>query len=177
MTMFSKISILAIAAAALAFPSSVLDTAQQNEMVAAHNQFRRTVGAPDLRWSASVAATAQAWAETLKSKGCKMEHSKNRQGKLGENIYWASPERWSTGETEVQAITPATVVGEWAGESKNYDYRTNSCTAGKVCGHYTQVVWKSTTEIGCGKAVCGDKSQVWVCNYQPAGNIIGKKPY
>jgi pathogenesis-related protein 1 len=175
--MFSKISILAIAAATLVFPPSALDTAQQNEMVAAHNQFRRAVGAPDVRWSDSVAARAQAWAETLKSKGCKMEHSRNRQGKLGENLYWASPVTWSTGKTEVQEISPATVVDWWANESKNYDYSTNACAAGKVCGHYTQVVWKSTTEIGCGKAVCNDKSQVWVCNYQPAGNIVGKKPY
>jgi len=175
--MFSKICRSAIAAAALVFPSFMLDTAQQNEMVAAHNQFRRAVGAPDVQWSDSVAAKAQAWAETLKSKGCKMEHSKDRKGKLGENIYWASPVKWSDGRTEVQEITPAKVVDWWANESKNYDHSSNSCAPGKVCGHYTQVVWRTTTEIGCGKAVCDDKSQVWVCNYQPAGNIIGRKPY
>ncbi|HET7871182.1 MAG TPA: CAP domain-containing protein, partial [Terriglobales bacterium] len=65
MRVFSKLFTMAIAAAALVFPSSMLDTAQQNEMVAAHNQSRRAVGVPDVQWSGSVAAKAQAWAETL----------------------------------------------------------------------------------------------------------------
>jgi pathogenesis-related protein 1 len=173
--MFGKTSALAILLG-LVLPSSVLNTAQQNEMVAAHNKVRRAVGVPDVKWSDSVAATAQGWADTLKSKGCKMEHSKDRKG-LGENIYWASSLKWSSGKTEVQTVTPSEVVQSWASESANYDYSKNSCAAGKVCGHYTQLVWKSTTEIGCGKAICTDKSQVWVCNYQPAGNIIGRKPY
>jgi pathogenesis-related protein 1 len=96
---------------------------------------------------------------------------------LGENLYWASPERFSSGKSEEQTLSPKDVVNSWAGERKDYTYSTNSCARGKVCGHYTQVVWSKTTEIGCGKAVCFDKSQVWVCNYKPPGNIIGQKPY
>lgn len=172
--MLGKISALAIILG-LGFSSSVLNTAEESEMVAAHNKVRQAVGVPDVKWSDSLAATAQSWADTLKSKGCKLEHSK-RKG-LGENIYWASPLRWSSGKTDVQQIAPAKVVQSWADESANYNYSTNSCAAGKVCGHYTQLVWKTTTEIGCGKAICTDKSQVWVCNYQPAGNILGRKPY
>ena len=41
-------------------------------------------------------------------------------------------------------------------------------------GHYTQMVWKDSTEIGAGKAVIrtGDQkgSLFVVCNYNPRGN-------
>ncbi|MCI5145928.1 MAG: SCP-like extracellular, partial [Candidatus Electrothrix sp. AR3] len=39
------------------------------------------------------------------------------------------------------------------------------------------VVWKETTEVGCAMSVCNDKSQIWVCSYHPAGNVVGKRPY
>ena len=42
------------------------------------------------------------------------------------------------------AASPAQVVGDWAGEARDYDYRSNSCR--DVCGHYTQVVWRATRE-------------------------------
>ena len=96
---------------------------------------------------------------------------------LGENLFWASPLNYSDGSSAVQIITPTQVVDNWASEKADYNYASNTCAAGKVCGHYTQVVWRSTVEIGCGRAVCQDNSQVWVCNYNPAGNIIGQRPY
>ena len=66
----------------------------------------------------------------------------------------------------------------WASERADYDYTHNSCAKGRICGHYTQVVWRTTTTVGCAIAVCEDTSeQVWVCHYQPPGNWIGKKPY
>ncbi|MDO9190699.1 MAG: CAP domain-containing protein [Sulfurimicrobium sp.] len=46
-----------------------------------------------------------------------------------------------------------------------------------MCGHYTQLVWKKTTAVGCGMAVCGSRDQIWVCQYSPAGNWAGQKPY
>jgi pathogenesis-related protein 1 len=66
------------------------------------------------------------------------------------------------------------VVGAWAGESRNYDYASNKCRG--VCGHYTQIVWAGTREVGCAVATGGGR-QVWVCNYDPPGNWIGKRPY
>jgi len=47
-----------------------------------------------------------------------------------------------------------------------------------MCGHYTQVVWRSTTTVGCAMAVCKDsQEQIWVCQYQKPGNWVGQKPY
>lgn len=173
--MLTKLSMLAMAAAVFFVPGSVLDTAQQTEMVTAHNRWRKEVGAPALKWSTSLALSAQTWAEQLKSRGCNMVHSGSPG--LGENLYWASAVTWSSGRTEEQAVSPADVVSSWAKEKENYSYQTDSCARGQMCGHYTQVVWDKTTEVGCARAICSDKSQVWVCNYKPQGNIIGQRPY
>jgi hypothetical protein len=48
------------------------------------------------------------------------------------------------------------------------------------CGHYTQVVWRKTRELGCGYATCkrdGFLVEFWACNYSPAGNVRGQEPY
>ena len=39
-------------------------------------------------------------------------------------------------------------------------------------GHFTQVVWKSTTQLGCGLAVNRGNKIYGVCNYSPAGNVV-----
>jgi len=172
--MFRKTLALAMA---VGMGSSVyaLNRARPAEMVRAHNKWRRAVGVPDIKWSASLATTAQAWANNLEAtRGCNLVHSR---GRFGENLFWGSAVRYSSGTTEAQTVAPTNVVDAWAGEKQYYTHGTNTCAEGKMCGHYTQVVWKTTTEVGCGSAVCADKSQVWVCNYAPAGNYIGQKPY
>jgi pathogenesis-related protein 1 len=153
-----------------------LTPTEQTGMVAAHNQWRREAGVPDVQWSENLAASAQQWANNLaQTNACNMRHSSDR--KFGENLYWASPIRYSTGATKLQAVTPAQVTDSWGNEKRDYDYAVNTCASGKVCGHYTQVVWKTTTDVGCAKAMCGDHSQVWVCQYNPPGNWRGQRPY
>ena len=148
------------------------------EMLAAHNHWRKTVGAPPLTYSTELATSAQEWANHLKdSNHCQMQHSQP-EGHYGENLFWASAMEWSDGRRELQTVSPKTVVNDWGNERTDYNYANNSCAAGKMCGHYTQLVWKSTKTVGCAVAVCQDSlDQVWVCRYQPPGNWIGKKPY
>jgi uncharacterized protein YkwD len=136
-------------------------------MTAAHNAARAAVSPaatpaiPPLTWSSEIAATAQAWAD-----GCKFEHS---SGKYGENLY-------ASGGANT---TPEDVVGSWVGEAKDYDYAANSCSG--VCGHYTQVVWRNSTKLGCGVTNCTKNSpfsgfpnwQIWVCNYDPPCILYG----
>lgn len=145
---------------------------QPSEIVAAHNALRTQVGVAGLTYSDTLAAAAQAWANELKTtNNCDMEHSNTD---AGENLYWASA--WSNGPA--QDIKSADVVNAWAAEKANYIYSSNTCTANNGCGHYTQMVWKNTTSVGCGMAVCNSpKNQVWVCQYAPAGNYDGEKPY
>ena len=79
-------------------------------------------------------------------------------------------------------------VDAWASEAYYYDYITNKTnTSGEIVGHYTQIIWKNTTKVGCGKAISKkltffnnikDVYFEWVvCRYNPPGNFVGEKPY
>lgn len=153
-----------------------LDPNQQQEIVMAHNKWRQQVGVPEVQWSPNLASAAQSWADTLKQNlGCNPEHS--NEPDVGQNLFWAGPLSYSDGASEVQAINSAQVADAWGNEKQDYIDSENTCANDKVCGHYTQIVWKSTKEVGCALAVCNDNSQIWVCDYAPAGNYRGKKPY
>ncbi len=147
-------------------------------ILAAHNKLRAEVRVAPLTYSMELEASARAWANNLKrTNHCQMRHSKP-DGKYGENLYWASATIWSDGRRELQKIAPATPVNSWGREKADYDHVANNCRPGKICGHYTQAVWKDTKKVGCAYAVCEDSlEQIWVCQYQPAGNWVGEKPY
>ncbi len=133
------------------------------EIVAVHNSIRSKVGVPPLIWSDELAQVAQNWANLLISVGTFGHSADNR---YGENLFEISGFGASS--------TAFDVVGAWAAESASYQYDTNSCS--RVCGHYTQIVWRQTRAVGCGVAR-DPKREIWVCNYAPFGNIIGEKPY
>lgn len=133
-------------------------------MLAAHNAARQEAGVPALRWSEALTESARRLAETLRGGGCNMRHSSARG--IGENLAWASG----------QTMSPAQVVGMWVDEKRHFDAARNRCAQGAVCGHYTQVVWRTTSEVGCAKASCG-RSEVWVCQYTPPGNFVGQRPF
>jgi len=150
-------------------------------MLETHNQARAAVAVMPLTWSSQMSNYAQEWATYLaNNNNCEMKHravAGNAPLNVGENLYWGSAVRWSDGRTDIQAITPSQVATAWADEKADYDYANDSCAPGKACGHYTQMVWNTTTEVGCGMAICPDKGQIWVCNYNPPGNYVGIKPY
>ena len=143
----------------------------------AHNAVRRNAQPPPpsplppLTWSSDAASVAQAWADR-----CNYAHNAGR-GVRGENIAADAPPG---------ALTPQSVVSAWASEVADYNYATNTCTAGKDCGHYTQIVWRDTTRVGCAHRTCSTNSpfgtqypnwDFWVCDYEPPGNWVGQKPY
>jgi uncharacterized protein YkwD len=148
------------------------DDPRLSGVLAAHNQVRANASPapatplPALQWSAEDAEVARAYAEK-----CTFEHNTNR-GTRGENLYASSG---TTAASEV--------VASWAEEAASYDYATGKCKG--ACGHYTQIVWAQTTHVGCAAKTCTTNSpfgskgswEIWVCNYSPPGNFIGKKPY
>lgn len=142
---------------------NVSDKGWANQMLNAHNEWRKRYSVPPLKWSAKLATYAQQWADKL-SRENRFEH--RADSPYGENLAVASG----------QQFTPERVVDLWGRESKDYDHGSNSCSRGETCGHFTQVVWKGTKEVGCGMARKGSR-EAWVCNYNPPGNIVGRKPY
>ncbi len=132
------------------------------DMLDVHNQWRRKVGVPALTWSDDLAQHAQEWANQLANENFKLYHRPNNP--FGENLTWAAH----------QQLTPLQVVNSWGEEVAQYDYDSNSCSG--VCGHYTQIVWQETTEVGCA-VVRSQQQEIWVCNYNPPGNYVGVKPY
>lgn len=129
------------------------------------NQARAQVGVPPLQWSPKLAGYAQWWANQNAAFGdCGLHHS---GGPYGENIFWGSGKNWS----------PWDAVANWAGEKRWYNYRSNSCDKFDACGHYTQIVWKSSRFVGCARATCRDGKIFMTCNYFPPGNYIGQRPY
>ncbi|KAM7282198.1 putative secreted salivary gland peptide [Ixodes scapularis] len=110
---------------------------------------------------------AQDWADHLAAqpKGSPLEHRPDN--KYGENIYTASS---SSPSFMVNAQTP---VDFWYNEIKDYDY-ANPGFSYKT-GHFTQVVWKSTTNVGCAISKAASRSAYFVvCNYNPPGNYLGQ---
>jgi pathogenesis-related protein 1 len=155
------------------------DIINKIELVESHNILRKNVNVSPVHWANDLEQDAKKWAKFLAEKNsCNMMHGSQKERKnSGENLFWGSAIMWSNGNREVQKISNSSVVESWGSENQFYNYKNNSCQAGEMCGHYTQIVWDSTKEIGCGMEICSDLSQIWVCRYRPAGNIIGKRPY
>lgn len=140
-------------------PASVTLPPAARDIVETHNRYRAKHCAPPLTWSPALAEVAQKWADTLKAKGCMFGHSNNN--KYGENL--------AAGTTG--ALPPEAVVTMWYDEVKLYSFAKPAFSM--ETGHFTQVVWTTTTQIGCGMSQCKGMD-VWVCNYDPPGNWEGR---
>jgi uncharacterized protein YkwD len=156
--------LLALAmAAAMVNPSQAQNSPQ--DYVSPHNSARAAVGVAGVGWSTTLQAYAQSYANQ-RIGDCRLQHS---GGQYGENIFWGSAGKdW----------TAADAVNSWVSEKQDYDYGSNTCRAGKQCGHYTQIVWRASTSIGCARVVCNNNRGVFIiCSYNPPGNFVGQKPY
>ncbi|CAI8583091.1 unnamed protein product [Vicia faba] len=133
------------------------------DYVNAHNAARSQVGVRNIVWDNTVAAFAQNYANQRKD--CRLIHS-GGGGRYGENL------AMSTG-----GLSGTDAVRLWVDEKRDYNYNSNSCANGKVCGHYTQVVWRNSARLGCAKVRCNNGGTFVTCNYDPPGNYVGQKPY
>nr|XP_015222030.1 PREDICTED: uncharacterized protein LOC102697771 [Lepisosteus oculatus] len=138
---------------------SPADTSRfQNEALEAHNARRRLHAAPPLRLDPALCRQAQEWADRLLSLRV-LQHSDTG---LGENIWhkWSSNRAEASGEEAVES---------WYGEIKDYDFSRPGFSTNT--GHFTQVVWRDSQELGIAKATDGKGMAFVVARYQPAGNI------
>ncbi|KAG2220785.1 hypothetical protein INT45_012454 [Circinella minor] len=113
-----------------------------------HNELRAKHGSPPLRWSTKLEKYAQKW-----SNGCEFKHS---QGPYGENLAMG------------HASFPD-AINAWYNEEKAYNYNQPGFSG--ATGHFTAVVWKGTTEVGCGIKKCNG-APIYTCSYYPPGNMV-----
>ena len=125
-----------------------------------HNQYRAMHGAEPLTVSQDLNKIAQDYANHIAKINQKV-HSQNKYKgeQLGENIYWC------TGTP----IEGAAMTTTWYDEIKDYNFNKPGFKNGT--GHFTQVVWKGSKQVGFGYAQSSDGAYFGVANYFPGGNI------
>jgi hypothetical protein len=139
-------------------------------ILAGHNREREAMGLEPLSWNDGLAQSAQQWADYLAQTG-RFEHApENRFAPEGENI-WAGTKGY---------YGPEAMVDAWVREKKYFHpgvFPDNS-TTGKTAdvGHYTQLVWRATTQVGCAEAT-STREDILVCRYAEAGNYRGERPF
>jgi pathogenesis-related protein 1 len=160
-----------------AIPGGVGEPANLMGITLYHNQVRAAVQTstplPPMQWDPDLAAYAAQWAAMCKDGGDAVnglvDHNPNRQNVagysiIGENIFGAGG-----------SVTAKEVVDAWAAEKASFTYPTG-CSG--ICGHYTQIVWRTSVNLGCALHVCPGLAYgtTVVCDYGPGGNS-GGAPY
>ncbi|WP_421847645.1 CAP domain-containing protein [Novosphingobium sp.] len=166
------LAIVAIAASVAAAPVAAQVTVTPTEAVAArllaaHNAERERLGLKPLVWSAKLADHAKKWAQTLAVSNM-FEHAPvGADGGEGENLWYGTKDDYS----------PEEMIGFFIEENKQFKRGVfpDVSTTGvwEDVGHYTQMVWKDTREVGCTVA-SNPVRDFLVCRYSPAGNVMGQ---
>jgi uncharacterized protein YkwD len=172
-----KIYLATALMAALSFPAVAYGQTTPDQQLAilnAHNFYRDLHCVPRLQSSDALAANAQAWANRC-TKDSDGFFSHQPGDPNGENLSWGSAQ--SNGVPILPAQSPEEAVRGWYGEISSYNFNNPLLT--RFNGHFTQVVWRASTLLGCAQATCpisqgnGTTSPgtLWVCEYSPRGNF------
>ncbi|MES2493418.1 MAG: CAP domain-containing protein [Pseudomonadota bacterium] len=155
--------------APLVIGATGIDADFNMRILAAHNEERGAVGVAPLRWDPALARDAQRWADTLAASGRFRHSPQSARADVGENL-WAGTKGY---------FRPENMVEAWVREKRFFKQGAfpHNSTTGKVedVGHYTQLIWRQTGEVGCAKAANSDE-EFLVCRYANAGNYIGESP-
>ena len=155
-------------AAALTSTAASLDPVART-LLAAHNRERAAIGAPPLQWDPRLAESAAAYGPQLAALG-RLVHSP-RAGRPGQRENLAMDHSAFT--------SPERLIGTWTAEKERFVpglfpgvSRTGHW---KDVAHYTQMVWKTTTHVGCAIHTDGRQWSYLICRYSPPGNIDGRR--
>ncbi len=178
MTLVGCASIISLGANSnsIAMAQTAMDlTTLRNTALSKHNGYRTTHKSPNMVIDNNVNTTAQSWAQYLADNKLFQHSDSTQRNGAGENLY--------VYYTTATSITPDVLadkaVTSWYNEVSSYDY--NNPVFSSATGHFTQVVWKNSTNLGCGaaqgtKVMNGTNFNAFyvVCQYSPAGNVQGQ---
>nr|XP_033794344.1 cysteine-rich venom protein ablomin-like [Geotrypetes seraphini] len=145
-------------------------TDNQNDIVNEHNSIRRQVNPTasnmqKMRWNSTIADNAQRWAEA-----CTGDHSQPSDRLIngypcGENLY-----------ASTICTSWKTAIGFWENEHNNFEYGKGPEPSNAIVGHYTQITWDQSRDVGCGVAYCPNATYKcqYVCQYFEHGNEINR---
>jgi hypothetical protein len=167
----------------------VVDAAGIKTLLDTHNKRRSEVakglkspqpGASNmvkLTWNAEAAAIAQLWLDQ-----CVWGHDKSRQTVKPRPLYNGQNAYMSYSSSPSYKVNYAEAVNAWFDEIKDYPpSAVDRLQFSAATGHYTQVVWAETTQVGCGfvrfKGTNGWYTNMVTCNYAPGGNMGGSALY
>ena len=163
-------------------PSYVDDAAFQRAVLNSTNTFRSQHNASNLAWNDTLAdfgrdyAQRCEWAHTVSRPHTYLLHARP-VGSRGAHADGGGIEQGGPyGENLVQGYPDvAASIDAWGNERRLYDFAAGAFA--EPTGHFTQLVWKGTAAVGCGRRFCDGANEVsgWyvVCEYSPRGNIVG----
>merc|ERR1712157_326421 len=146
-------------------PVVPIDVTGARAALGLHNDYRAMHQVDALGWSSDVEESAKYWANTLAADDCSMYHSsRDQRNGYGENL--------AIGHSNI-----GEVVADWYNEVSDYDFSDPGYSG--ATGHFTAVVWKGTTGLGCAIATCPEGGRtpgrkIYVCQYSPPGNVEGR---
>ena len=143
-----------------------LGNPEKQEILAAQNRYRAEVNVTPLTWSDNLSAQAQKCADFNAANFLKQGGMKHcPMPGYGQNIAQA---------TASSHLTLTQIVDLWGNEKRyfnNGEFPSVSTTGSPAAvGHYTQMIWQNSSEVGCGEA-SAEGNNLLVCDYSPQGNI------
>ncbi|OJS19292.1 hypothetical protein BK403_27985 [Escherichia coli] len=151
-------------------PHTQPPASEAERLLVMHNAERTRLGLPPLTWNVALARDAADYARILLVRGG-LEHASERDRRgTGENLWMGTAGAWKADAMismfleerryfRTAVFPDISLTGNW-----------------KDAGHYSQIVWRETREVGCAIET-GNGMDVLVCRYFPAGNVIGQSPY
>ena len=144
--------------------SSLFSEKEIKDFLDFHNKARKEVGTPPLEWSEELAQYAQEWANYISQLGV-LKH--REVFTYGENCAMTGGGNW-------QLVDGAKL---WYTEKSKYKGQVLTGSNWSIAGHYTQMVWRTSTTVGAGRATNAQGQTYIVANYNPPGNYTGQKAY
>ncbi|CAF4602544.1 unnamed protein product, partial [Rotaria sp. Silwood1] len=138
-------------------------TTFQQQALLQHNYYRQLHCTDALVLNSTINAIAQTYANYLAANNL-FQHS-GTSG-LGENLWTV----WSSGA--IRSVNGSSPTNSWYSEISSYNFGSPGFSSST--GHFTQVIWKGSKQLGIGIALTSNKRTAYVvANYYPSGNVIG----